>query len=112
MTVRTLHHYDRLGLLEPGERSGAGHRRYDADELRRLYRILALRGLGFPLGEIVTLLDADRGSLLEATRARLAQVDEGLGGERRPARPPGRVLEAAEGRPSPADLIDTMEAMR
>src|ERR1700753_541152 len=73
VTVRTLHHYDRLGLLAPVERSEAGYRHYDRDGVERLYRILALRGLGFPLAEIGALLDADAGSLREATRARLPE---------------------------------------
>ncbi len=40
ITVRTLHHYDRLALLVPSERSDGGHRRYTTDDVQRLYRIL------------------------------------------------------------------------
>jgi MerR HTH family regulatory protein len=47
ITVRTLHHYDQIELLPPGERSGGGHRRYTASDVERLYRILTLRRLGF-----------------------------------------------------------------
>src|SRR3954463_14531481 len=43
VTVRTLHHYDELRLLRPSERTGAGHRLYDARDVERLYRLLALR---------------------------------------------------------------------
>ncbi|MET7344090.1 MerR family transcriptional regulator [Streptomyces sp. NPDC087866] len=57
VTVRTLHHYDSLGLLSPGGRSHAGHRRYDDADLDRLQQILFYRELGFPLDEIAALLD-------------------------------------------------------
>ncbi|GAB1328371.1 MerR family transcriptional regulator [Streptomyces sennicomposti] len=57
VTVRTLHHYDEIGLLVPGGRSHAGHRRYDDADLERLQRILFYRELGFPLDEVAALLD-------------------------------------------------------
>ncbi|MEU8993216.1 MerR family transcriptional regulator [Streptomyces caniferus] len=57
VTVRTLHHYDEIGLLPPGERSHAGHRRYGEDDLDRLQQILFYRELGFPLDEVAALLD-------------------------------------------------------
>lgn len=57
VTVRTLHHYDGIGLLSPSGRSHAGHRRYDDADLDRLQQILFYRELGFPLDEIAALLD-------------------------------------------------------
>jgi DNA-binding transcriptional MerR regulator len=45
VTVRTLHHYDGIGLLVPSHRSASGYRRYDRDDLERLQRILANRAL-------------------------------------------------------------------
>jgi len=57
VTVRTLHHYDDIGLLVPGGRSHAGHRRYDDADLDRLQQILFYRELGFPLDEVAALLD-------------------------------------------------------
>ncbi|MEV5127533.1 MerR family transcriptional regulator [Streptomyces decoyicus] len=57
VTVRTLHHYDEIGLLLPGERNHAGHRRYGEDDLDRLQQILFYRELGFPLDEVAALLD-------------------------------------------------------
>jgi DNA-binding transcriptional MerR regulator len=57
VTVRTLHHYDEIGLLSPGERTGAGYRRYDDADLERLQQILLYRELGFTLEEIATILD-------------------------------------------------------
>jgi DNA-binding transcriptional MerR regulator len=57
VTVRTLHHYDRIGLLHPAVRSAAGYRGYDQADLIRLQRILGYRELGFGLEEIARLLD-------------------------------------------------------
>ncbi|MEU9959114.1 MerR family transcriptional regulator [Streptomyces sp. NPDC050982] len=57
VTVRTLHHYDEIGLLVPSERSHAGHRRYGDEDLDRLQQILFYRELGFPLDEVAALLD-------------------------------------------------------
>ncbi|MEU9483907.1 MerR family transcriptional regulator [Streptomyces decoyicus] len=57
VTVRTLHHYDEIRLLLPGERNHAGHRRYGEDDLDRLQQILFYRELGFPLEEVAALLD-------------------------------------------------------
>lgn len=60
VTVRTLHHYDEIGLLRPGGRTTAGYRRYDERDLLRLQRVLAYRELGLGLDEIGRLLDAPR----------------------------------------------------
>ncbi|HTC94997.1 MAG TPA: MerR family transcriptional regulator [Terriglobales bacterium] len=56
VTVRTLHHYDRLGLLEP-RRTAAGYRVYTLPDLERLEQIVALKFVGLPLKQIKTLLD-------------------------------------------------------
>lgn len=56
VSVRTLHHYDELGLLSPGQRSEAGYRLYTREDLERLHAVLAYRELGFELdviGELV-----------------------------------------------------------
>ena len=58
VTVRTLHHYDRIGLLEPEERSGsASYRRYGPASVERLHWILSYRELGLSLDDIAALLD-------------------------------------------------------
>ncbi|GHF62993.1 HTH-type transcriptional activator TipA [Streptomyces mashuensis] len=57
VTVRTLHHYDEIGLLRPSGRSRAGHRRYEDADLDRLQQVLFYRELGFPLEEVAVLLD-------------------------------------------------------
>jgi DNA-binding transcriptional MerR regulator len=58
LTVRSLHHYDEIGLLSPAERSDGGHRVYDEADVQRLYRIVSLRSLGFPLDAIAQALDS------------------------------------------------------
>jgi MerR family transcriptional regulator, thiopeptide resistance regulator len=75
LTVRTLHHYDEIGLLAPSERSGAGYRLYSDDDVRRLYRIVAFRRLGFALPEVGALLDADRPHRRPVIRAQLERLE-------------------------------------
>ena len=59
VSVRTLHHYDAIGLLKPTEVTDAGYRLYDDDALARLQTILLFRELQFPLKEIKGMLDAE-----------------------------------------------------
>jgi DNA-binding transcriptional MerR regulator len=59
VTIRTLHHYERIGLLTPSARSSAGYRLYSESDLDRLTRILYYRELGFALEDIATLLGGD-----------------------------------------------------
>jgi len=56
VTVRTLHHYDRLGLLKPSRYSRAGYRLYRASDVARLEQIVALKFIGFSLREIRNIL--------------------------------------------------------
>lgn len=58
VSVRTLHHYDRIGLLKPTWLTEAGYRLYDDTALRRLHSILMFREIGFSLKEIRDILDA------------------------------------------------------
>lgn len=88
VSVRTLHHYDAVGLLRPSGRTGSGHRRYGAEDLERLHRILVYRQLGFDLGRIAEIL-RDPGedavghltrqrALLEQQRERLDEMLKGV----------------------------------
>ena len=61
ITVRTLHHYDRLGLLKPSGRTEAGYRLYGERDFVRLQQIVTLKFIGLPLKQIKGLLD--RGDL-------------------------------------------------
>ena len=66
VSVRTLHHYDALGLLKPTRVTEAGYRHYDDAALRRLQNILLLRELEFPLKEIKEILDSPGFDPMEA----------------------------------------------
>jgi MerR family transcriptional regulator, thiopeptide resistance regulator len=57
VTVRTLHHYDEIGLLRPSGRTASGYRLYAPADLDRLQRVLCYRELGFGLDEIASILD-------------------------------------------------------
>jgi DNA-binding transcriptional MerR regulator len=74
LTVRTLHHYDEIGLLVPDERSYSGRRLYSSSDAQRLYRIVALRRVGLSLDEIGAMLDEGRG-LQEAMERHLERVE-------------------------------------
>ena len=58
VSVRALHHYDGIGLLEPSGRTASGYRLYEDSDLERLQRILSYRELGFSLDEVATILEA------------------------------------------------------
>ena len=76
VTVRALHHYDRLGLLVPSSRTAGGHRCYTGDDVRRLHTILALRGFGLPLRDIAAALAAGGEDPREILRRQLAATEE------------------------------------
>jgi DNA-binding transcriptional MerR regulator len=57
VTVRTLHHYDQIGLLKPSARTEAGYRLYGEPELLRLQQILFFKELDMPLNEVRQILD-------------------------------------------------------
>lgn len=57
VSVRTLHHYDRIGLVRPSARTPAGYRAYRAGDMERLREVLAYRRLGFGLREVADLVD-------------------------------------------------------
>lgn len=75
VSVRTLHHYDDIGLLCPSRDPSSGHRWYDDQDLLRLHRILVYRELGFELAAIGELLDDGRDPIA-ALRAQQAGVRE------------------------------------
>ena len=66
VSVRTLHHYDQIGLLTPSSRTAAGYRQYGADDLMRLQQILFFKELDVPLGEIRAILDDPEFDQIEA----------------------------------------------
>ena len=76
LTVRTLHHYDEIGLLKPSLHTEAGYRLYTAAEVARLQQVLSLRQLGFSLEEVRDCLDRPDFSPLEVIRLHVARLRE------------------------------------
>ena len=72
LTVRTLHHYDEIGLLTPSDRSRAGYRLYTAGDLTRLQHVVVYRRLGFALEEVALLLDHPESAEQHLRRQRAA----------------------------------------
>src|SRR5215210_9599079 len=68
VTVRALHHYDRLGLLKPSGRTTAGYRLYGERDLARLQQIVTLKFIGLSLKQIKQILDRDSFDLSTALR--------------------------------------------
>ena len=75
VSVRTLHHYDSIGLLKPTAATEAGYRLYDDAALHRLQQILMLRELGFPLKDIQAILYAPESVRRKALDAQIQQLD-------------------------------------
>lgn len=76
VTVRTLHHWDEIGLASPSARTAAGYRQYTEADLHRLHRIVAYREAGLGLDAVREVLDdatAEIGATLRAQRAQLAE---------------------------------------
>lgn len=78
MTVRTLHHYDAIGLLQPASRSAAGYRLYARADIERLHRIQALRQLGLSLTDIGTALSGPQQPFADVVDRQIAQIDREL----------------------------------
>lgn len=76
LTIRTLHHYDEIGLLKPSLHSGARYRLYTASDVARLQQVMSLRQLGFSLSEARDCLDRPDFAPLEIIRLHLARVRE------------------------------------
>ncbi|MGH3391786.1 MAG: MerR family transcriptional regulator [Actinomadura sp.] len=114
LTVRALRHYDEIGLLRASERTASGHRRYTESDLRRLYRVRALRVL--PLEEIADLLAGtpdDLVTMRELLTGQLRRLEER---EERLRQLKGRLhdlLQRLDGSsmPDPDQFMTTLEMM-
>jgi DNA-binding transcriptional MerR regulator/effector-binding domain-containing protein len=79
VTIKTLHHYDEAGLLQPSHVDRqSGYRYYDASQLQTLHRILLLKDLGFSLEQIRDLLHADAQSLARTLETRRQELAESI----------------------------------
>jgi DNA-binding transcriptional MerR regulator len=83
LTVRTLHHYDAIGLLKPSLHTEVGHRLYTAGDVARLQQALSLRQLGFSLDEVRACLDRPDFSPLDVIRLHIARLREQIELQRR-----------------------------
>lgn len=75
VSVRTLHHYDAIGLLKPARTTDAGYRLYDDAALKRLQNILMFRELQFPLKEIKAILDSPKFDPKEALEQQIGLLE-------------------------------------
>lgn len=75
VSVRTLHHYDAIGLLKPAKVTDAGYRLYDDTALRRLQTILFFRELEFPLQEIRVILDSPAFDPMDALESQIKLLE-------------------------------------
>ncbi|WP_409491355.1 MerR family transcriptional regulator [Amycolatopsis sp. cmx-11-12] len=96
VTVRTLHHYDEIGLLSPGGRTPAGYRSYSDDDLDRLQRILFYRELGFGLEAIAKVIDDPGLDAQEHLRRQRTLLRERIDELTRMAESVERVIKARE----------------
>ena len=94
ITVRTLHHYDEIGLLKPGGRSDAGYRRYADADLDRLQRILFYRELGFGLDQIKDVMADGNADAVVHLRRQHAMLLDRIGRLERMAAAVERAMEA------------------
>jgi len=76
LTVRALHHYHAIGLLEPSQRSDSGYRLYTQADIVRLFRIQALQRLNLSLDEIAAVLAKDGAPLPEMIAQQLDELDD------------------------------------
>jgi len=76
VTVRTLHHYDRIGLLKPSDHTGLGFRLYRDGDFVRLQQIVTLKFIGFSLKEIKRLLERKGSGLVAALGAQRIALEE------------------------------------
>lgn len=113
LSVRTLHHYDAIGLLSPSHRSESGYRLYDTGDLARLQQIRSLRQLGFSLEEIRSLLDEPDLSPGQVVELHLSQLVEQLAAQQRLYDRLSWLASrlATAGEISAAEFMDTIEVM-
>src|SRR5579862_2563794 len=78
VTIRALHHYDRLGLLKPSGHTAAGYRLYTDRDLVRLEQIVALKFIGFSLSQIRELLNQRDLDVVAALRQQRPESEAGL----------------------------------
>jgi DNA-binding transcriptional MerR regulator len=113
LTVRTLHHYDEIGLLVPSVRSDSGYRLYDRTDVARLHAIQALRKLGLPLSEVGEMLACDGATLPAIVERQIHALDREIeqASELRARLTLVQAAMATGNTPSIGDWLDTLSRM-
>jgi DNA-binding transcriptional MerR regulator len=96
VTVRTLHHWDEIGLAGPSERTAAGYRIYTDADIARIHRVLVYRELGVSLEEIARLLEADSEKAAESLLQQRDRLRERIRELERMARALDRMAQARQ----------------
>ncbi|WP_372497930.1 MerR family transcriptional regulator [Tomitella fengzijianii] len=94
VSVRTLHHWDDVGLVRPSERTSAGYRVYTAPDIERLHRVLTYREVGFELQQIRGLLDDPDADAMAHLRRQRRLIDERIARLQRMATAVDTMMEA------------------
>ncbi len=108
LTVRTLHHYEAIGLLVASGRTASGHRLYSPTDIERLYRICLLRRLGLPLGDIASVLDDPDWDLRTALTRHREDLERRMAAE---AQLRTHLVRMQSAGPSTEDLLTVLEEM-
>ncbi len=113
LTVRTLHHYDSIGLLSPSQRTDSGHRLYNRSDIERLHRITCLRRLGLSLQDISSCLDSQDYEPLKVINLHLEKLKDQIQRQQKLCAMLEGLASAFRGKEEvPLDsLIKTMEVM-
>jgi len=113
LTVRAMHHYEKLGLLQPSGRTDAGYRLYDDGDVQMLHRILAYQQMGLALKEIAPLLGPDTPPLAELLARQISAAETELKRQQNLLAMLRRVAKrASAGGPELTDELLTLMAMR
>jgi DNA-binding transcriptional MerR regulator len=113
LTVRTLHHYDEIGLLKPSLHTDSGHRLYTGSDVARLQQVLSLRQLGFSLDQVRECLDRPGFSPLEVISLHISRLREQVEMQRRLSERLDAIAAhlRAAGEVSADDFLTTIEEM-
>jgi DNA-binding transcriptional MerR regulator len=76
LSIRTLHYYDEIGLLQPSHKTDSGHRLYTLSDIERIQQVVSLKQLGFPLDEIRDMLNRPHFSPLRVIEMHLTRLRE------------------------------------
>ncbi|MFD8543096.1 MerR family transcriptional regulator [Streptomyces sp. NPDC059649] len=95
VSVKTLHHWDAIGLVRPSDRTWAGYRVYSGDDVARIHRVLVYRELGLPLAEIGRILEDPDTRARDHLRRQRSELVERISRLQRMVDAVDRMLEAS-----------------